>query len=101
MSFVPPQLGLISKDGIEQKASGEEIPVLNPATGQQIAIQFEATAEDIDRVVAGAEETYQTVWRHTMPEARGALITAWGEAIRRHFDELTELEMTDVGHLRR
>ncbi|WP_267278957.1 aldehyde dehydrogenase family protein [Arthrobacter sp. CDRTa11] len=61
----------------------------------------EADAAEIDAVVAGAKAVYEKVWRGTAPEVRARMLGAWADAIVQHRDELADLEVADVGHLRR
>ena len=75
--------------------------ILNPATGKVIGTLYEAGAADIDAVVAGAKTAYEKVWRWTAPEVRARMLTAWADAIAAHREELADIEVADVGHLRR
>lgn len=95
----PVRLGYISAGGSVLPASGLTIPIENPATGVVWGELHEASPADVDAVVTGAEETYRTVWRHVAPGERGRLIGAWAALIADHRDELTAVEVADVGHL--
>ena len=51
-------------------ASGETIPVLNPATGEQVATSYAGDRTDVDRAVAAARNAFeQQAWRRMMPGA--------------------------------
>ena len=95
------RLTYISAEGIAPANGGDVFPVENPATGEIIAEAYEATSDDLDAIVAQAELALQSSWRHTAPDARGQMLHAWADAIVACREELGELELTDVGHLRR
>jgi acyl-CoA reductase-like NAD-dependent aldehyde dehydrogenase len=95
------RIGIISADGVTVPAGGHEMEIINPATGKGIGTLHEAGAAEIDAVVAGAKATYDKVWRRTAPEVRGRLLAAWADAIAGHREELADIEVADVGHLRR
>ncbi|UZX02994.1 aldehyde dehydrogenase [Arthrobacter sp. CDRTa11] len=97
----PFRVGLISAEGVSVPAGGFELEIHNPATGTVIGTLHEADAAEIDAVVAGAKAVYEKVWRGTAPEVRARMLGAWADAIVQHRDELADLEVADVGHLRR
>ncbi|WP_018763973.1 aldehyde dehydrogenase family protein [Arthrobacter sp. 135MFCol5.1] len=96
-----PRVGIISADGVKAPAGGYEMEIHNPATGRLIGTLHEADAAEIDAVVAGAKRAYEKVWRRTAPEARGRMLGAWADAIAARREELADIEVADVGHLRR
>ncbi|WP_190814799.1 aldehyde dehydrogenase family protein [Saccharopolyspora pogona] len=96
-----PALGYISADGIEDRPDGHVMPVENPATGETIAELHEVTADELDGIVTRAQQVYESTWRRTAPEVRGRLLAAWADAIAAHRDQLSDIEVADVGHLRR
>jgi acyl-CoA reductase-like NAD-dependent aldehyde dehydrogenase len=95
------RVGLISAAGVVVPSGGYEMEILNPATGRLIGYLHEAGPADIDAVVAGAKAAYEKVWRRTAPEVRARMLTAWADAISAHREELADIEVADVGHLRR
>lgn len=95
------RIGLISAEGVTVPSGGHEMEIHNPATGGVIGALHEAGAADIDAVVAGAKAAYEKVWRRTAPEVRARMLTAWADAIAVHREELADIEVSDVGHLRR
>ncbi|MEQ8165542.1 MAG: aldehyde dehydrogenase family protein [Alphaproteobacteria bacterium] len=79
-------------------ASGETLPVYNPATGQIMANVPAADKEDIDRAVSAARKAFESGPWHTMsPSQRGRLLGKLADAIEAHLDELAELESLDNG----
>lgn len=95
------QLGYISADGVVTPTGGTLLPVENPATGETIAEVHEVTADELDRIVAQAHAVQSATWRHTPPDVRGRTLGAWADLIVAHRAELAEVEVSDVGHLRR
>ncbi|MGK5112465.1 aldehyde dehydrogenase family protein [Geodermatophilus sp. CPCC 205506] len=100
-SFEQSRVGFIGSEGHVVPDGGEYLPVENPATGEVIASAYEGRAEDVDAVVRGAEDAFHTVWRRTTPDARGALLRRWAELVTREREALADLEVRDVGHLRK
>jgi acyl-CoA reductase-like NAD-dependent aldehyde dehydrogenase len=75
-------------------------PVMEPATGRQIARVVSGDAELVDQAVTGARLAYGP-WRDTSPRERGRLMRLVAAKIRAHADELAELEAREVGKPRR
>ena len=49
----------------EDATSGKTIPVINPATGEQLTTVPDASAEDVDRAVGSARNAFESgVWRN-------------------------------------
>lgn len=82
----------------EDAASGKTIPVINPATGEQLATVPDASAEDIDRAVASARRTFESgVWRNRKVSEREKIIWRIGELIEKNKEELGMLESLNNG----
>ncbi len=96
----PIRVGYIGGDGVVIPDYGEWITVVNPATGETLAQLHEISATDLDTVIDQAHDAFTSVWRSTSPDERGRLIARWADCIEAHRDELADLEMADVGHLR-
>lgn len=94
------RLGYIGGDGVVVPSYGEWITVVNPATGETIAQVHEISAPDLDTVIEQAHDAFVSIWRSTSPDERGRLIGRWADRIETHRDELADLEVADVGHLR-
>jgi acyl-CoA reductase-like NAD-dependent aldehyde dehydrogenase len=77
------------------------MPIENPATGETIAELHEVTADELDAIITQAEWVFDSTWRRTAPDVRGKLLAAWANAIAKRRDELADVEVADVGHLRR
>src|SRR5579862_7206570 len=92
----PPRL-LIGGEWVESRSAGR-IPVMDPATGHQIAVVADANAADVDRAVAAARTAFETgAWHEMLPVQREALIWKLSDLIEKHADELAELESLDNG----
>src|SRR5215211_6621719 len=94
-------VGYLGSRGEVVPRDGEFLPVENPATGELIGRAFEVTADVLDEVVEGAAATFAGVWRRTTPDRRGEMLGAWADLIEARRTELADLEVSDVGHLRR
>ena len=79
-------------------ASGETFPVVNPATGLEIAQVAAGDAADVDRAVAGARAAFEAgAWSRAAPRQRKRVLTRLAELIDAHADELALLETLDMG----
>ena len=70
--------------------------VLNPATGETIAVVPAGTQQDVDRAVAAAKEAF-VGFRDTTPGERAAMLLAIADALEANADELAALESQNVG----
>jgi betaine-aldehyde dehydrogenase len=77
-------------------AEGRTEPVLNPATGEQIAQAPVSTAADVERAVAAARRAFEG-WADATPQERSLALLRIADAIDAHADELAELEALDAG----
>ncbi len=75
---------------------GEALPVLDPSTAQQIASVSEASTDQVDAAVRGAEQAFET-YRMTTPAERSALLLQIADVLEENAVELAELESLDVG----
>ena len=77
-------------------ASGETLPVIDPATGESIGEVACAAAVDVDRSVAAARAAARE-WRRTAPEARAQVLLRVADLIEKSADQVAALESTDNG----
>jgi len=88
---------LIDGAWVDARAGGS-FPVVDPATGQQIAAVAEGLAEDVDLAVAAARRAFEDgPWARMKPTERGKLVWRLGDVLEAHADELAELESLDNG----
>jgi betaine-aldehyde dehydrogenase len=75
---------------------GRSEPILNPATGEQIATAPLSDAADVDRAVQAARRAFDG-WANATPGERSTALLKLADAIETHGDELAELEALDAG----
>jgi betaine-aldehyde dehydrogenase len=79
-----------------EDSAGTPIPVIFPATGEEIAQVFEATPEVIEAALSAAKAA-QGPWAALMPVERGRILRRAADIIRARNRELSELETLDTG----
>jgi aldehyde dehydrogenase (NAD+) len=77
--------------------SNESIDVFNPSDGTKIAAIARGGREDIDAAVRAARRAFEGEWSGVNATERGRLLTALGEKIKQHTNELAEIESLDTG----
>jgi betaine-aldehyde dehydrogenase len=77
-------------------ADGRTEPVLNPATGEEMATMAFSSAEDVDRAVAAAKKAFES-YSVTTPAERMGYLLKLADAIEEHAEELTQLEVANAG----
>ncbi len=75
---------------------GEALPIIDPATGAEIAHVAEASPEQLLAAVRAAEEAFEA-YSLTTPAERSALLLQIADIIEANQDALAELESLDVG----
>ncbi|MCG7522183.1 gamma-aminobutyraldehyde dehydrogenase [Ruegeria sp. Ofav3-42] len=78
------------------EGSGEALPVLDPATGEEVARVPEASVDQIEAATRAAEEAFEN-YRLTTPAERAGHLLAIAEVIEENIEKLAELETLDVG----
>src|SRR4051812_23015959 len=77
-------------------ASGATTPVLNPATGEEIAQAPDSSAADVDRAVSAARAAFEG-WAATTPGERALALIRLADAIEENADEIAEIEAANAG----
>ena len=72
------------------------IELIEPATGEPLAKIQQATAEDVDRVIRGAEKAFEP-WRSMHPRERGRILHKISTLIRDDLEDLARAESRNVG----
>ena len=85
---------LINGEMVE--GAGDALPVINPATGEEIIRVAEASADQVEAAARSSQEAFET-FRQTPPTERAALLLQIADVIEANQDELAELESMDVG----
>ena len=78
-------------------SSGRTFKSLNPATEEVIATIAEGNEVDVDHAVAAARRAFEGPWRTMRAAERGHLLLKWAELLKRHADEIVEIESLDGG----
>jgi aldehyde dehydrogenase (NAD+) len=78
-------------------SSGRTFKSLNPATEEVIATIAEGNEADVNRAVAAARRAFEGPWRTMRAAERGNLLLRWAELLKRHADEIIEIESLDGG----
>lgn len=78
------------------EGGGAATPVLDPATGEQVASVREASPAQIQSAVDAATAAFDSFGR-TTPADRAGMLLAVADAIEAHNDELAELESLECG----
>jgi betaine-aldehyde dehydrogenase len=79
-----------------EDTSGDPIPVIYPATGEQIALVHAATPAIVDRALASATRA-QREWAALRPVERGRVLRRAADIIRARNHDLSVLETMDTG----
>ena len=77
-------------------AGGATEPVLNPATGEEIAQAPLSDAADVDAAVAAAKRAFES-WSQTTPAARAEALLGLAATIEEHGEELAREEAINAG----
>jgi acyl-CoA reductase-like NAD-dependent aldehyde dehydrogenase len=80
---------------------GQTMPVIDPATGEQVATAAAGSAADVERAVRSAREAFDDGrWRFLPPLEQERRLRKLASLIADHTDELAELDVIDSGFLR-
>lgn len=78
--------------------SGEQIPVLDPATAQPLGYMARGTAADVDRAVAAAQQAlYSQEWRSLSAAARGRLLVRLAQRLEAEQERLARMLSLENG----
>jgi betaine-aldehyde dehydrogenase len=83
-------------DGERVASEGETEPVLNPATGEELARAPKSTPEELDSAVMAARRAFEG-WSRTTPAVRAEALLALAATIEEHGDELARSEALNAG----
>ena len=84
-------------DGAWAPASGgRTLPVLNPATGEQIGTVAHAERPDLDRALAAADKAFDT-WRRVSAYERSKAMRKVADLVRTRADEIATLMTMEQG----
>jgi 1-pyrroline dehydrogenase len=77
-------------------ADGASEPIVNPATGEEIAAAPLSGEADVDAAVRAADAAFEG-WAETPPGERALALLRIADAIEERGEELSQLESTNVG----
>lgn len=77
-------------------ADAETLPVLNPATSEEVARVPLSTPQTVDRAVTAAQHAFQS-WRNVPPQDRARFMFPLRDLLLKHQDELARLVTTEHG----
>jgi aldehyde dehydrogenase (NAD+) len=80
-----------------RSASGQTLPVIDPATGEAYDSLERGNAADIDAAVSAARHCFDTAWSRLTAAERGRLLMLLSKTVAEHTDELAALEQRDCG----
>jgi betaine-aldehyde dehydrogenase len=83
-------------DGERVTSEGASEPVLNPATGEELARAASSTAEDVDRAVRAARRAFEP-WSQTTPAQRAQALLALAGRLEEHAEEIARSEALNAG----
>ncbi len=83
-------------DGEQLASDGDSDPVLNPATGEELARASRSTPEDVDRAVRAARRAFAG-WSQTTPAQRAQALLALAAKVEEHGEELARMEALNAG----
>ncbi|AHG02078.1 betaine-aldehyde dehydrogenase (plasmid) [Halostagnicola larsenii XH-48] len=81
----------------QDAASGETFDTLDPTTGEVLASVPRGRAEDVDRAIEAAWDTYEREWSETTTSERQAVLLEIADRVEAHSEELAKLETLDNG----
>ncbi|HEY6635477.1 MAG TPA: aldehyde dehydrogenase family protein [Acidimicrobiia bacterium] len=80
------------------EATGEDVDVINPTTGEVMARVTMASAADYEKVVASSVDTFER-WRRVPAPKRGDYVRRLGNALRENIDVLGSLVTLEMGKI--
>ncbi len=75
---------------------GDTEPVLNPATGEELARAPVSSAEEVDSAVRAARAAFEG-WSNTTPATRAQALLAIADVVEEHGEEIARLEALNAG----
>ena len=80
-----------------EASDGSTYPILNPATGEQIAVAPDATADDVDAAIAAARQAFDTTGWSTDLDLRLRCVRQLHRALVDHGEQMRALTTAEVG----
>ncbi len=83
-------------DGEAVASASETEPVINPATGEELAQAPRSTPQEVDHAVRAARTAFET-WSKTTPAQRAEALLGIADVLEEHGEELARLEALNAG----
>src|SRR3981189_2341445 len=83
-------------DGKPVASDGDSEPVLNPATGEELARAPRSTPEDVDRAVKAARRAFDG-WKQSTPAQRSEALLSIANLLEENGEEIARLEALNAG----
>lgn len=96
-TFVPGPHRMLIGGAWRDAASGETIPVEDPATGEVLTSVPAGGVQDVDLAVAAARRALEGPWASMTGLERGKLISRFASRLEELADEMAEIEAIDCG----
>lgn len=96
MAYTYPDTQLLINGNWQTARSGKTLPVLDPATDEQIGTIAWAGKEDLDLALAAAAESFKT-WSRTSAHERGKIMRKAAELLRQRADNIAWLMTREQG----
>jgi aldehyde dehydrogenase (NAD+) len=80
-----------------EPAGARTLTSIRPSTGRPLREFAAGTVEDVDMAVRAARAALEGPWSTMRPHDRQSLILRFAELVDEHFDELTMLDVLDMG----
>jgi succinate-semialdehyde dehydrogenase / glutarate-semialdehyde dehydrogenase len=87
--------GYVGGEWVESD-SGATFPVINPATGEELAQVPRMGADETRRAIEAAQDAYRP-WRATLAKERARILRRWADLMVQHRDDLALLLTTEQG----
>jgi acyl-CoA reductase-like NAD-dependent aldehyde dehydrogenase len=96
-----PLFGHVIDGEVVASIDGETMPVIDPATGEEIARAAAGSAADVERAVGSARKAFDDGrWRFLPPLEQERRLRRLAQLIAENGDELAELDVLDSGLIR-
>src|SRR5215212_11790192 len=96
-----PLFGHVIDGEVVASLDGATMPVIDPATGEQVATAAAGSAADVERAVQSARAAFDDGrWRYLAPLEQERRLRRLAALIGEHGDELADLDVIDSGLLR-
>src|ERR1700674_2124690 len=94
--YMYPQVSLFIDGGWTKGSGGRTIPVLNPATAEEIGAVAHAETSDLEHAVQAADKAFKT-WRKVPAFDRYKIMRRAAELLRSRADDIAKIMTAEQG----